>query len=1165
MDEFLGIQGEDVVGGAVDGLALDGSEDDSQDSSLEDVITNNNNNNNNNTREDSGLPEEIDIPTLGTSPVHTSNLVEEHQAQLLQVQGEVEEDNNQRMNEEGNQEGIENELEKILSQQRKYRAKSVIIEFMDECNELIRIAANYWRSLNQYFQLYYEFIKIGREEKKYILNRCIISRLIDFYLGNLSPYSIQEQQQQHLDINNNKGAESSMAVVVEVQASKIQLSERNKININYLLDFLLELLNDSEIHINYSPFEVEIFKYIENNDDLQISFEEELKECEIEIKLNSKKNGAMGGLPVDEGDAIQASSESSPKEEEEEREEEEEVKYEKIDIKLLYNPTFFIKQINENQNISSSKEIINKLVENNLYFSKVLIESLINEFYTISIQQMNQMNQNQSQHHSVMNNHQQQQQQQQQEQQYANYFEVFQLLLTKNDMIKKWRVNKILDLLIKIGRQSNQMTNFFIIRNLNDWSNKYEDVNNYLFSNLIQYIYQWIIDSNFDHVREASEELIHSFFYREQQQYNPSEVQHQAEAEGAHANTSAEGHRKGGENGSSGIGVNTGTSSSSSSAIIHDRGGDGFIEFVEECMDLGGPTKPEGTANTGSSGKSQVQGGMVSELVPVKNYQERKNQLFYYLIELLAHTRKHLTNETHKYQFKVGEDEYKSSPWKLVNYLKLLKFTLDSNDKVKSLLSNKFEEFLHLLNDMESCNFEQDMNRTAMYELLNHILDISEESAQFYFTGNEYYKHSLLQFRICYHLRYHEYNRSTVCLYFKFIRRLAFSSSDFSKSLTINDNFKWVVDNLCFNCQYPFQLTHEISSIVLHCLSRFSSFRDYVILTILGKNGNSNQFAGDIAVHLLNCALLSYENYFYLFKKKGYRVIIEYPLFFDDIQDQSSLLSIVNALEVLIKLSNWLLNHPSVPFHPPNTYNNLPSPSSSSSLQQQPVSGPFSPQSSPAGPTSSNSPGASTAIPNDKSNFIKKWRKHVNFSSTMFYYFESITEDRVLELNYRLALNLAKLDPSFLDSLVNFLKSEHHKYFCYQSSSDYDKLHYQQSKKPSFKIHLPEFKSDDHLAYFNFLYELSLFSLSHSTDQHLFDSTFSLCLFFSFFKFSFLLFLPIYFFLPLLLPLPLHDQTTSLFLFCSYSILDKVRLIWGEGINSDIHINRNDKQCESAR
>ncbi|GAM28546.1 hypothetical protein SAMD00019534_117220 [Acytostelium subglobosum LB1] len=67
------------------------------------------------------------------------------------------------------------------------RPKSYIARFMDTYLDFIKEVSLYWKHFHQYFTLIRDFANIGIEERRFLLNRCVISRLIHFYMGDDSP------------------------------------------------------------------------------------------------------------------------------------------------------------------------------------------------------------------------------------------------------------------------------------------------------------------------------------------------------------------------------------------------------------------------------------------------------------------------------------------------------------------------------------------------------------------------------------------------------------------------------------------------------------------------------------------------------------------------------------------------------------------------------------------------------------------------------------------------------------------------------------------------------------------------------------------------------------------------------------------------------------------
>ncbi|KAN0015309.1 hypothetical protein ACTFIU_008036 [Dictyostelium citrinum] len=69
------------------------------------------------------------------------------------------------------------------------RPKSIIFKFMDVFLDYIKEAPMHWKHFSYYFLFIKEFSLLGEEERKYLINRNVIGRLIDLFLGDESQLS----------------------------------------------------------------------------------------------------------------------------------------------------------------------------------------------------------------------------------------------------------------------------------------------------------------------------------------------------------------------------------------------------------------------------------------------------------------------------------------------------------------------------------------------------------------------------------------------------------------------------------------------------------------------------------------------------------------------------------------------------------------------------------------------------------------------------------------------------------------------------------------------------------------------------------------------------------------------------------------------------------------
>lgn len=69
------------------------------------------------------------------------------------------------------------------------KSQSLCISLIDKLLGMLKEAHSHWHHYAQYFLIFREFAKIGTEEKQYLISRSLVGYLLDFYLGEESPYA----------------------------------------------------------------------------------------------------------------------------------------------------------------------------------------------------------------------------------------------------------------------------------------------------------------------------------------------------------------------------------------------------------------------------------------------------------------------------------------------------------------------------------------------------------------------------------------------------------------------------------------------------------------------------------------------------------------------------------------------------------------------------------------------------------------------------------------------------------------------------------------------------------------------------------------------------------------------------------------------------------------
>ena len=79
---------------------------------------------------------------------------------------------------------------------KKFIEKDVIVskcassKFMDLMISLVDIAPTHWNGFSNFFNIFYEYANMGYLQRNYLINKNVINILGDLYLGDRSPYNI---------------------------------------------------------------------------------------------------------------------------------------------------------------------------------------------------------------------------------------------------------------------------------------------------------------------------------------------------------------------------------------------------------------------------------------------------------------------------------------------------------------------------------------------------------------------------------------------------------------------------------------------------------------------------------------------------------------------------------------------------------------------------------------------------------------------------------------------------------------------------------------------------------------------------------------------------------------------------------------------------------------
>ena len=690
-----------------------------------------------------------------------------------------------------------------------------------------------------------------------------------------------------------------------------------------------------------------------------------------------------------------------------------------LDYLHVHNIQFYCRILTEKQNKLSSIKIIELLMNNNLLWSKEFILKLIDCFKLCKYDC------------------------------YIYYFDCLNNCLLIEDQYKQERCEFILQQLydlINTSLPAHPLISYEIIKIFVSWSKLYPFIFNYLLNKFPEWYFNWLINNNLDLIRESSFQLI-------KYALDTLKINHIYHLQQLSTFTQKTELKKPFNDFGSDISILP-----ISDPIYPNDHLDMMISDEPIPSITPNKKRPRSVFEDDSSNNNfkliapPITLTSKNELIrQLREEEATENEIYRLLLTLIPILKSQISNEVHKYSLKADE-EYISSPCKLIYYFQLMKYIIKEPKDIEVLFSSYLTEFLDLFLEIDRYKIDTDENKVYMLELWNHIVDISLNYSVYLTSTNciEY----LLSFRICLNPKYFDYLKKYLFNYFRLLRVLCEFDDEFLNCLLSHNNFTWAIDNICLNKVFS-SLSDEIikiiSIIVTKNTNQFSPQRNSLISNILQKSNQTN-YSYEISLELLNLLLENDENIVHFCNMKGLDCISQFP----DILDEEGILlqkynlpSILNFLKIFIKSTTWLLKGSD----------------QAKAIQQQ----------------------------------LKC--RIIGYLPILRYYLDLMTNENVLNLTYQLLMNFSKLDLSFFDNLLQFLLHQHESFFSFsfpslvnsfQSSSSSEMRTSVNHFKPLLKPHYPNPELSFSLSYYTFLFEFCQLAEGFMNNNDLLRSIFAL-------------------------------------------------------------------------
>ena len=440
--------------------------------------------------------------------------------------------------------------------------------------------------------------------------------------------------------------------------------------------------------------------------------------------------------------------------------------------------------------------------------------------------------------------------------------------------------------------------------------------------------------------------------------------------------------------------------------------------------------------------------GATEELIQVLIYadqkeqiidEERKSAIFTTLLDLLPVALNHTKIQPFSFPVsQVGEEyHYQCSPYKLLEYFRLLRTFITTRDHALALLEH-LDTFLSIFDLVEGYQNNTDENKGQIIRVIDHIMEIDIEFCK-YFLSKKNFQKKLLEYYIS--LGSDEpnilYNNTTLQVFFRIIKKCCTYNQNFLNAFINHKNFNWSFEFICLAEEFHLA-GHELFESVKLYIDDDQHFRQKIILIIINSDKSKiKTYHYRASIDYFNQCTQNLEDIVYFCQHGGLDFLSMIDNLRSDFEYDAPSLAIAEpALNLLAKVTEWM-----APEY-----------------------------------TSSNQDLANWAM-----EISQSWESKMDLFLQLQSYLNSLTMDSILAPTYKILYNLSSSDETILEIVLGHLETEHeNNYFAKANSKDLSYI--TGPKKPCVKAHLLQFSGAENIGlhedYYLFLRRICEYALN---------------------------------------------------------------------------------------
>ena len=369
----------------------------------------------------------------------------------------------------------------------------------------------------------------------------------------------------------------------------------------------------------------------------------------------------------------------------------------------------------------------------------------------------------------------------------------------------------------------------------------------------------------------------------------------------------------------------------------------------------------------------------------------------------------------------VEEYSYECSPWKLIEYFRLINWCIVSK-KEKELFIEYYEEnFLPLLTKIDLINEDSDENKAQMMKIIDRIVEDIEFCQ--YLLATEASSNRLLSYYICLKQSEHDqyYNNHNLAILFRIILQCCRYNSNFLSNFIRHSNFNWNFAYIYMPIEYP--LASESFFEIMKLTIDNRELRHLQIYHHLTHKDRSKYYLKNV-FRSLNFILIDVEDLIYFCKEGG----LDYLSQINELQaedldfDPDAVLVVESTLAIFSKVTEWFTD---------DQYEK-------------------------------------------EANEVKQsWECIHEIFSILRNFLETSLIDSILNSTYKILYHISSLDSHYLEKTIEYLHIEHDNYYCSLSDNNSGEDFIEGPRRPCIRAHLPSFSGkeifEQHEEYYSFV------------------------------------------------------------------------------------------------